>query len=190
MASGTACTVSAAPATEAVCDRRWAGSSVGMTGSRMIRVVAAAAVLVACFAAASATAAARLPTVMNGYDGRYVVRPSSIDNTGDGSGVVGVLRPGLRSHGPGRGSLTWTEWNDHRAAGSGTLWIKLGTPTSTSPWTRFAMTVDLRRVRDGHFTRMTTHWRQGGKNASYTQCVPDREHVTEWGIILKGRCLG
>ena len=49
-----------------------------------------------------AVAAGRpLPTLFTGWYGRYVVRPTSIYYTGDGSGIVGKLRHEGGLRGPG-----------------------------------------------------------------------------------------
>ena len=113
--------------------------------------------------AGAALGAVRLPSLLTGWYGRYTVRPTSIYYTGDGSGVVGVLRRRGGLGGPGRGDLHWTAWNGHGAHAVGTLWLKLGTPTATSPFTRFAVGVVLGRPRFGHFTRMTLHYRLSGR---------------------------
>jgi hypothetical protein len=136
----------------------------------------------------SALARARLPTIDTGGSG-YLVRPTSIYYTGDGSGVVGVLRRGPSTEsGPGRGYLRWKRWGRRSAFAVGTLWLKLGTPTATSPFTRFGVTVTATRVRRGYFTRMTLRYRLNGKPATDTRCVPDRRRTAEWGLLFGGRC--
>ncbi|MGI8903517.1 MAG: hypothetical protein ACR2IP_07645 [Solirubrobacteraceae bacterium] len=64
----------------------------------------------------------------------------------------------------------------------------MGTPTATSPFTRFAVGVVLGRPRFGHFTRMTLRYRLYGRRVADTRCVPDRGHMAEWGLLLRGRC--
>lgn len=135
-----------------------------------------------------ASAARPLPTLLTGWYEKYVVRPSSIYYTGDGSGLVGKLRPNGGLTGPGRGSLNWSLWGHGTASGSGTLWLKLGTPTATSPYTKFSMTVSATRVRNGHFTRMTLHYTLHGQKVTDTRCVPDGGRVGEWGFVTHGKC--
>lgn len=135
-----------------------------------------------------ASAARRLPTLLTGWYRRYAVRPSTIYYTGDGSGVLGVLRRGGGERGRGRGFLRWTRWGTRGAHGIATVWIKRGTPTATSRFSRFAATVDAARVRGGHFTRMTLHYRLARRAVSDMRCVPDRGRVAQWGVLLDGRC--
>jgi hypothetical protein len=161
------------------------------------RAVGSLAVLVAVVLLASGQASASrhavtartpLPTLLTGWYGRYTVRPTSIYYTGDGSGLIGKLRPHDGLSGPGRGSLRWTRWTRQGAAAFGTLWLKLGVP-AFSPYTRFQLTLTAGRFRDGHFTRMTLHYRVHGKPQTQTWCVPDKRHVSEWGLPTNGRCV-
>jgi hypothetical protein len=133
------------------------------------------------------SARARLPTLLTGWYKRYTVRPTSIYYTGDGSGLIGKDRPHGGLSGPGRGFLRWTKWTRQRAAAHGTLWLKLGVP-AFSPYTRFTLTLTAGRVRDGHFTRMTLHYRFKGKPQTPTWCVPDRQLVSEWSTPMGGTC--
>jgi hypothetical protein len=135
-----------------------------------------------------AAAAARLPAVLASDGNGYRVRPSSIYDTGDGSGVIGVLRARQGERGAGRGYLRWRRWTSTRADATGTYWLKLGIPVGTSPFTRTSVTVALTRVRSGHFTRMSLRYRQRGRPAHVTLCVPDRGRVAEWGELFRGRC--
>lgn len=132
-------------------------------------------------------AAPRLPTLLASDGNGYRVRPTSIYDTGDGSGVVGVLRAG-RERGAGRGFLHWKHWGAKGGDGIGTYWLKLGTPVATSPFTKTSVRVVLTRVRYGHFTRMNLRYRQAGHAANVTLCVPDRQLVAEWGQMFGGRC--
>ncbi len=152
------------------------------------RSALALAVAVALLGAGTALARDRLPTLDTGGYG-YLVRPTSIYYTGDGSGVIGVLRSGYGGEsGPGRGFLHWKRWSRRGAFAVGTVWLKLGAPTATSPFTRFSVTVTGGRVRDGYFTRMALRYRLRGKAVTDTRCVPDRGHVAEWDILIDGRC--
>ena len=156
--------------------------------ARIVRPLLATVVLSVALAT-SALGAARLPTLLTGWYGHYTVRPSSVYYTGDGSGVLGVLRRRDGLSGPGRGDLHWTAWSAAGASGEGTVWLKLATPTATSPFTRFAVHVVLARPRNGHFTRMTLHYRLRGRAVADARCVPDRGHVYEWDVLVHGRCL-
>lgn len=139
-------------------------------------------------AGGGAAAARPLPRLLTGWYAKYLVRPTSIYYTGDGSGVVGKLRPHGGLTGPGRGSLHWGLWGAGTASGNGTVWLKLGTPTATSPFTKFAVTVSATRVRNGHFTRMTLRYTLHGQKVTDTRCVPDRGRVGEWGFAMDGKC--
>lgn len=136
----------------------------------------------------AASARAPLPTLLTGWYARYTVRPTSIYFTGDGSGLIGKLRPHGGLSGPGRGFLRWTKWTRRSAAASGTLWLKLGVP-AFSPYTRFGLMLTVGRVRHGHFTRMTLHYRESGRRQTQTWCVPDSGRVSEWGSTMGGRCI-
>jgi hypothetical protein len=139
-------------------------------------------------APSSASARVRLPTLLASDGNGYLVRPTSIYDTGDGSGVVGVLRGAGRERGSGRGFLRWTHRGATRGDGIGTYWLKLGTPVATSPFTKTSVTIVLTRVRSGHFTRMNLRYRQDGHAANVTLCVPDRQRVAEWRQMFGGRC--
>ncbi len=167
------------------CGRRFASILGPM--KRIARPLLVATVLSVVLAGA-ALGAARLPSLLTGWNGRYTVRPTSIYYTGDGSGVVGVLRRRGGLGGPGRGYLHWKAWNGRGAYAVGSLWLKLATPTATSPFTRFAVSVVLGRPRFGHFTQMTLHYRLSGRRVADTRCVPDRQKVAEWRLLLHGRC--
>jgi hypothetical protein len=145
-------------------------------------------VAVALLGANAALATGRRLTLDTGGYG-YLVRPTSIYYTGDGSGVIGVLRRGRNGErGSGRGFLNWERWSRRGAFATGTLWLKLGTPTATSPFTRFHVTVTATRVRHDHFSRMILRYRLNGKALTDTRCIPDRGLTSEWGILIHGRC--
>jgi hypothetical protein len=152
--------------------------------------LAIAAVALVPAAPASATRHRHLPTLLASDGNGYLVRPTSIYYTGDGSGVFGKLRSAFGESGPGRGDLHWTAWNGRRANGAGSDWVKLGTPTATSPFTRLSGSVTATRPRDGHFTRLTISERLHGTLMSATLCIPDKQRVSEWSEMLGGRCLG
>ncbi len=145
--------------------------------------------MVGALAALAAHAAAGgLPTLLTGWYAKYSVRPSTIYYTGDGSGTVGVLRPSGSLRGPGRGYLRWRSWAPRRAVGVGTLWLKLGSPIATSPYTRVITSVTASRPRFGRFTRMTLRYRVQGGAVLDLRCVPDRQRVYEWRTLSRGVC--
>jgi hypothetical protein len=157
-------------------------------GVRRWRGVLVAAVVFGLCGAGAALAQGGQPTLDTGPYG-YLVRPTSIYYTGDGSGVLGVLRStSAGESGPGRGFLNWTRWSPQGAYAVGTVWIKLGTPIATSPFTRFRVTVTAARVRRGYFTRMTLHYRLNGRSVTDTRCIPDQRRTAEWGVLFNGRC--
>jgi hypothetical protein len=155
--------------------------------SRRWQAALALTFTVALLGAGAALASGRLTLNTGGYG--YLVRPTSIYYTGDGSGVIGVLRRGSNGErGRGRGSLHWQRWSRRGAFATGTLWLKLRTPTATSPFTRFHVTVTATRVRHNYFSRMTLRYRLNGKAVTDTRCIPDRGLTAEWGILIRGRC--
>lgn len=117
------------------------------------------------------------------------MRPSSIDYTGDASAFVGKL-PGdiRRADGARPGFLQWTVWTGARAAGSGTIWFNTCTPDcADGRFQRTALTLTATRVRNGHFTRMTLHYRYRGRAVEDTRCVKD-QRPRFWSIVFRGRC--
>jgi hypothetical protein len=138
--------------------------------------------------------AARLPGLLwhdGGRTGAFLVRPRSVYDTEDTSGVIGVLhRHGDElERGPGRGFLHWRHWTAHAAFGVGTQWVKLGSPAATSPFTREPLTVSLSRVRSHRFTRMTLRSRLYGRRATVRLCLsaPYNGSCT-WDELYDGRC--
>src|SRR5256885_9516752 len=98
--------------------------------SRIVLPAAAAAAMLSLAAqggAAGATStrahAQRLPVLATEF-GAPKVRPTTIDYTGDGSGIIGRLPGDLRAASNRPGFLHWTVWPNARAPGNGTLRIK------------------------------------------------------------------
>src|SRR5438270_13357634 len=98
--------------------------------SRIVLPAAAAAAMLSLAAqggAAGATStrahAQRLPVLATEF-GKPKVRPTTIDFTGDGSGIIGRLPNDLRAASRRPGSLHWTSWTSTHAAGDGTVWLK------------------------------------------------------------------
>jgi hypothetical protein len=141
-------------------------------------------------AGAARAHAQRLPVLADGYEhGR--VRPTTIGYTGDGSGIIGRL-PSHAFHpvvGQRPGFLHWTTWTGTRAAAVGTVWLLSCRPScAASPFYRYALTLTGGRVRTGHFTRMTLHYRYHRQEVSDTRCVPDRPPALVWKFVVDGRC--
>lgn len=167
-----------------------------LIASRALGVAAAATAALALGLAGAAGAAgarprhavpARLPGLWNGS--KLTVRPSSIDYTGDASAFVGKL-PGdiRRADGTRPGFLQWTVWTGARAAGSGTIWFNTCTPDcADGRFQRMPLTLTATRVRNGHFTRMTLHYRYRGRAVADTRCVKDKRPLF-WSIVFRGRC--
>jgi hypothetical protein len=164
-----------------------AASALAATGAIAVLLLAAGGPTSAHARSVAVATAASEPTLLTGWYAHYEVRPTSIYYTGDGSGLIGVLRPHGGLQGPGRGSLHWTRWTERGASAVGSLWLKLGTP-AFSPYTRFALTLTAGRVRHGHYTRMTLHYTLHHTPRSDTWCVPDSGRVFEWSIPSGGRC--
>ena len=133
--------------------------------------------------------AQRLPVLANGV-GHSVVRPTTIEYTGDGSGVIGELPSGARrAVGQRPGFLHWAAWTSTHANADGTVWLLSCKPDcADSPYYRYPLRLTAGRVRNGHFTRMTLHYTYHGKQITDTRCVPDRRSRQFWGFVERGRC--
>jgi hypothetical protein len=157
--------------------------------------IAAAAILALALGGVAAGApqahAQRLPVLATGY-GHSAIRPSGILYTGDGSGIIGRLQPGdaRRAVGHPPGFLHWTTWTNTQAAANGTVWLLSCRPScAASSYHSYPLTLTAGRVRHGHFTRMTLHYRYQGQPVSDTRCVPDRAPREQaWGLPFRGRC--
>ncbi|MBV9001449.1 MAG: hypothetical protein JO304_20490 [Solirubrobacterales bacterium] len=161
-------------------------------GLPAIAAVAIAALVTAVSAGASSPQAhaQRLPVLATGYQ-QARVRPTTIGYTGDGSGIIGKLPSNSFHHVVGQrpGFLHWTVWTDTHAAATGTVWLLSCRPScAASPFYRYALTLTAGRVRNGHFTRMTLHYRYQGQPVSDTRCVPDGRPALIWGLVFNGRC--
>jgi hypothetical protein len=132
--------------------------------------------------------AARLPVLATEF-GRPKVRPTTIDYTGDGSGIIGRLPSDEHAASKRPGSLHWTVWTNRRAAGSGTVWLKSCNPDcAASPFYSYPLTLTAGRVRNGHFTRLTLRYRYRGRMVVDRRCVRDRPPDQSYGLLFNGRC--
>jgi hypothetical protein len=106
-----------------------------------------------------------LPTELTGRQA-LAVRPSIIDFTGDGTGILGgftrrrsIPKPGLRSMRE-FGYLKWSSWNAVDARGTGAVWLDNGVPDEARG-TFYPYQVEVRafRPRTGVFTRLAfVYW--------------------------------
>jgi hypothetical protein len=157
-----------------------------------VAALAAATILIPAVSAgarAPLAHAQRLPVLATGY-GHAAVRPTRIGYTGDGSGLIGTL-PSNARHAVGQrpGFLDWTAWTNTHATANGTVWLLSCVPNcAASPYHRYALTLVVGRVRNGHFTRMTLHYRYQGRPVSDTRCVADRPPAQIWNFVERGRC--
>ena len=110
------------------------------------------------------------------------VRPSVVDYTGDGSGVLGGFDGTGRGH---YGHLRWTRWTATQALGHGAVWIDDCAPDcATGTFRPYAVTVQASLPRANVFRRLTLRYRYGGKS------VIDRREVVPvgggWDYALLG----
>jgi hypothetical protein len=159
--------------------------------SPVIATLVAGAILIPAVAAGARSPRAqaqRLPVLATEF-GAPTVRPTTIDYTGDGSGIIGRLPSDLRAADKRPGFLHWTEWTGSRAVGNGTVWLKSCNPfCAVSPFYRYPVTLTAARVRGGHFTRLTLRYRYHGRSVVDRRCVRDRPPDQAYGLLFKGRC--
>jgi hypothetical protein len=163
--------------------------------NRYARPVALSLIVAAILASAVAAGARstrahaeRLPVLATEF-GAPKVRPTTIDYTGDGSGIIGRLPTDLRAASKRPGSLHWTVWTSSRAAGNGTVWIKSCKPfCAVSPFYSYPVTLTAGRVRNGHFTRLKLRYRYHGRLVVDRRCVRDRPPDQGYGLLFNGRC--
>ncbi len=163
---------------------------LALSGAAVLATVVTLGPALSAGASPTRAHARRLPVLATGYE-HAAVRPTSIGYTGDGSGIIGKL-PANEFHrvvGQRPGFLHWTAWTNTHADATGTVWLLSCQPDCAgSPFYRYALTLTVGRVRHGHFTRMTLHYRYQGKAVSDTRCVPDRPPAQVWGFVDRGRC--
>jgi hypothetical protein len=149
------------------------------------RVALAVATLLASFAGmASMASASRLPTLLTIGGGAFRVRPTTIDYTGDGTGVIGIL-PRARPRGSaGRGSLAWRYWTQTSAYGVGTIWLDDCTPDCAAG-TLYAHpgTVLAYRVRNSRFTRLKLRFRYHGHAVTDIRSISRNHGYWQYGIV-------
>jgi hypothetical protein len=104
----------------------------------------------------------------------FMVRPTQIVYTGDGSGVLG----GFTGSGPFPrfGSLKWSNWTRSQALGSGAVWLDDCEPSCAGgEFAPYAVKVHAFDPRAGHFTRLTLRYAYEGKE------VVDRRGIEKIG---------
>jgi hypothetical protein len=132
--------------------------------------------------------AGRLPELATEF-GAPKVRPTTIDFTGDGSGIIGRLPSDERAASRRPGFLHWTVWTSSRAAGNGTVWLRSCSPDcADSPFYSYPLTLTAGRVRNNHFTRLTLRYRYHGHLVVDRRCVRDRPPDQAYGLLFNGRC--
>ena len=93
------------------------------------------------------------------FSNTFAIRPATVIPAGDSSFLIGKLFKTHRGH-----AITWSEWSARKAYGVGTVWIDNGIPNEAQgTFHGYAGSVDARRSRGGHFTRMTVSWQQSGR---------------------------
>ena len=159
--------------------------------SPVLATFVAGAILIPAVAAgarAPRAQAQRLPVLATEF-GAPKVRTTTIDYTGDGSGIIGRLPSDLRAASKRPGLLHWTMWTGSRAVGNGTVWLKSCIPfCAVSPFYSYPVTLTAGRVRNGHFTRLTLRYRYHGRPVVDRRCVRDRPPDQAYGLLFKGRC--
>jgi len=93
------------------------------------------------------------------FSNTFAIRPAMVIPVGDSSFVIGRLFK------TGRGqAISWPLWSAAKAFGVGTVWIDNGIPNEAQgTFHGYPGSIDARRSRGGHFTRMTVSWTQGGR---------------------------
>jgi hypothetical protein len=96
------------------------------------------------------------------FSNTFAIRPATVIPVGDSSFLIGKLFKTHRGH-----AIAWSEWSARKAYGVGTVWIDNGIPNEAQgTFHGYAGSIDARRSRGGHFTRMTVSWQQGGRTHS------------------------
>jgi hypothetical protein len=125
------------------------------------------------FLVAPAVAAARLPAVVT--NGRFVVKPSTIDYTGDFSALVGG-RDGTGIRHPGH--LKWTTYTKRQGIADGLLWINNCLPNCA--YGHFSSTrvhVNVYSPSDGYFRRLKLTYNYHGHHYVDVRVVKNRSYT-------------
>jgi hypothetical protein len=120
-----------------------------------------------------AIAAARLPTVLT--DGRFVVKPSTIDYTGDFSALVGG-RDGTSIRHPGH--LKWSTYNKRQGIADGLLWVDNCLPNcAQGHFTSTRVHVNVYSPSKGHFRRLKLTYNYRGHHYVDVRVVANRSYA-------------
>jgi hypothetical protein len=132
-----------------------------------------------------AGAPGRLPTLLRAGGGRFLVRPSTIWLSGDGSSLIGGLNgrgPHTNSNWPRwAGRITWSAWTTTQALGTGVNWLDNCKPSCASG-RYYAYPVKLRAYDPlgGHFTRLAIRRRYHGRWGAHTLTLRNLGGVWYW----------
>jgi hypothetical protein len=106
-----------------------------------------------------AAAAHARPTLHDGGTG-FKVRPATILVSGDGTARLGGAGDGA---GGDFGTIQWTAFRRAGARGDGRIFINDCRPDCAGgTFSSFKAVIRARRVRHGHFTRLSAHYRRHG----------------------------
>jgi hypothetical protein len=123
--------------------------------------------------AAPAAAEARLPAVLT--DGLYVVKPATIDYTGDGSALVGG-HDGTGIRHPGH--LKWTKYNKRQGVADGLLWVDNCLPNcAQGRFTSTPVHVNVYSPGNGHFRRLKLTYNYHGHHYVDVRVVKNRSYT-------------
>lgn len=108
---------------------------------------------------------------------RWQVRPAAawILYTSDGSGRIGGTGGTDVAH---PGHLTWETWTKTQATGSGVVWMDDNFQRSIKT---LPVTVRAFRPVNGHFTRLTLRYKDGGKHYVDTRAIGRAGGVWSYG---------
>lgn len=109
----------------------------------------------------------RLPDLLTSLSGNdFAVRPPAIYVTNDGTAVLGG--PDTNAQSP-FGHITWSDWTQSSADGSGAIWLDDCVPDCGSGTrTPYPLTLHASAPRDAHFTRLTYRYEQEDQEITYT----------------------
>jgi hypothetical protein len=148
---------------------------------RPLTVVVASLACLACPAAAMA----KLPKVLTQHVKHlFVVRPATIEYTGDGTGVLGGTDGSSVRH-PGR--LDWTKYNRRQGYAKGVDWLNDCRPScAEGDFHRVPVRVHVFRPRHGRFTRLTLRFTYEGKRVVDRRGI--RRYGDYWGYCIINYC--
>ena len=128
-----------------------------------VRTRACVTVTVAVSLATTATAAQAAPKLHDGQYG-FKVRPATILVSGDSTAWLGGKASGANGD---YGRIRWRTFRRSGARGHGRIFIKECVPDCAGGrrWSAKAL-IRARRVRHGHFTRLSARYRHSGRTVT------------------------